>query len=151
MPFCCHVVSLRVYIVSFPFDSQSATVFYSHVICLAMPYPCRAPTMAYWKQLLKAMVQLCRGTAWARHGMCWINIDRRETASGRSAGVWVLPDTTRSSTNVFIRSIPFSNAGGKCETKQLWHGREKAYYFGARTWVLVWFTALRVWLQFSKR
>jgi hypothetical protein len=43
---------------------------------------------------------------------------RRETACGRPARVWLLPATTRSSTKVVIRSIPISDAGGQCETKQ---------------------------------
>jgi hypothetical protein len=42
---------------------------------------------------------------------------RRETACGRPARVRLLPATTRSSTKV-IRSIPISDAGGQCETKQ---------------------------------
>jgi hypothetical protein len=49
--------------------------------------------------------------ATAQHG-------RRETACGLPAGVRLLPATTRSSTKVVIRSIPISDAGGQCETKQ---------------------------------
>jgi hypothetical protein len=44
--------------------------------------------------------------------------DRRETACGLPARVRLLPATTRSSTNVVIRGIPISDAGGQCETKQ---------------------------------
>jgi hypothetical protein len=43
---------------------------------------------------------------------------RRETACGRPARVRLLPATTRSSTKVVIRSVPISDAGGHCETKQ---------------------------------
>jgi hypothetical protein len=43
---------------------------------------------------------------------------RRETACGWPVRVRLLPATTRSSTNVVIRSIPISDAGGQCETKQ---------------------------------
>ena len=42
---------------------------------------------------------------------------RRETACGLRARVQLLPATTRSSTKV-IRSIPVSEAGDQCETKQ---------------------------------
>jgi hypothetical protein len=42
----------------------------------------------------------------------------RETACGQLARVRLLPATTRSSTKVVIRSIPISDAGGQCETKQ---------------------------------
>ena len=43
---------------------------------------------------------------------------RRETAFGRPARLRLLPATTRSSTKVDIKSIPISDAGGQCETKQ---------------------------------
>jgi hypothetical protein len=43
---------------------------------------------------------------------------RRVTACGRPARVRLLPATTRISTKVVIRSIPISDAGGQCETKQ---------------------------------
>jgi hypothetical protein len=42
---------------------------------------------------------------------------RRETVCGLPARVRVLPAATRSSTKVVIRSIPFSDAAGQCETK----------------------------------
>jgi hypothetical protein len=43
---------------------------------------------------------------------------RRETACGRPARYRLLPATTRSSTKAVISSIPLSDAGGRCETKQ---------------------------------
>jgi hypothetical protein len=43
---------------------------------------------------------------------------RRETACERPARFRLLPDTTRSSTKVAIKSIPISVAGGQCETNQ---------------------------------
>ena len=42
---------------------------------------------------------------------------RRETACRLPAHVRLLPATTRSSTMVVIRRIPFSDGGGQCETK----------------------------------
>jgi len=49
--------------------------------------------------------------ATAQHG-------RRETACRLPDRVLLLPTTKRSSTKVVIRSIPISDAGGQCETKQ---------------------------------
>jgi hypothetical protein len=43
---------------------------------------------------------------------------RRETTCGRPARFRILPATARSSTKVVIKSIPLSDAGGQCETKQ---------------------------------
>jgi hypothetical protein len=73
-----HAVSLRVQIVSFPFDLYSAAVSDSHL-------PCRAHAVS-----LKATAQ---------HGL-------RETACGLPARVRLLPATTRSSTKIVIISIP---------------------------------------------
>jgi len=65
--------------------------------CHAMPMPCSDHAV-----FLKAATQhVCR-----------------ETACGLSAHVWLLLATTWSSTKVVIRSIPISDAGGQCETKQ---------------------------------
>jgi hypothetical protein len=65
MPFPCHAVPLRVYIVSFQFDLHSAAVFDSHM-------PCRSHAV------LKAISQGHGRTryesgmraAWKRHGIC---------------------------------------------------------------------------------
>jgi hypothetical protein len=43
---------------------------------------------------------------------------RREMACGRPAHIRLLLATTQSSTKVVIRSIPISDTGGQCETKQ---------------------------------
>jgi len=73
--------------VYFPFDLHSAAVSVSHLPCHAhaAPMPCSDHAV-----LLKDTAQ---------HG-------RRETACGLSARVRFLPATTRSSTKIFIRSIP---------------------------------------------
>jgi hypothetical protein len=42
----------------------------------------------------------------------------REMACEQPASVRLLPATTQSSMKVVIRSIPISDAGGQCETKQ---------------------------------
>jgi hypothetical protein len=66
---------------------------------LAMPRPCRAPTMPFFSR--------------PRHRTA---VERRPV--GDRPHVRLLPATTRSSTKVVIRSIPISDAGGQCETKQ---------------------------------
>ena len=83
----------------FPLDLHSAAVSDTHLPCHAhaAPMPCSDHAV-----LLKATVQ---------HG-------RRETACRLSARVRLLPATTRNSTKVLIRSIPISDTGGQCETKQ---------------------------------
>jgi len=43
---------------------------------------------------------------------------RRETACGLPASVRLLLATTRSSTKFVMKSVPISDAGGQCETKQ---------------------------------
>jgi len=65
--------------------------------CRAMPMPCSDHAI-----LLKATAQHIR----------------RETPCGLPAHVRLLPATTWSSTKVVISSIPISDAGGQCETKQ---------------------------------
>ena len=65
--------------------------------CHAAPMPCSDHTV-----LLKATAQ----------------DGRPETACGRPARVRLLPPTTRSSTNVVIRSTPISHTGGQSETIQ---------------------------------
>jgi hypothetical protein len=60
MPFPCHAVPLRVYIVFFPFDLHIAAEFDTH----AMPRPCHATTLPFLKRLLKATSQRGMGIAW---------------------------------------------------------------------------------------
>jgi hypothetical protein len=79
-------------------------------VWVTLVIPCRAPTMPFWKRLLKATAQHGMGT----ERRVWINIGRRETACGRPARVRLLPATTRSSTKVVTRSIPISDSGGQC-------------------------------------
>jgi hypothetical protein len=96
-PFPCHVVPLKVYIVSFPFDIHSGAVFDAHKPCRAraMPRPCRFESNFSRPRL---------SAAWAWH--VWISVGRPETACRRPARVRLLPATTRSSTNDVIRSRP---------------------------------------------
>jgi hypothetical protein len=78
--------------------TQCGRVWFTH----AMPCPCHATTMPFWKQLLKATAQRGMGMAWHM----WINIGRPETACGRPARVRLLPATTRNFRKVVDRSIP---------------------------------------------
>jgi hypothetical protein len=78
--------------------TQYDRVWYSH----AMPRPCHATTMPFWKRLLKATAHSGMGAAW----YVWISIGFPEMACGRPTRVRLLPATTRSSTKVVIRSIP---------------------------------------------
>jgi hypothetical protein len=97
VPMPCHVAK-GLYVVFPIWFTQRGRVWFTH----SMPHPCHATTMPFWKQLLKATAQ--RNMGMARH--VWISIGRPETACGRPAHVRLLPATTRSSTNVVIRSIP---------------------------------------------
>jgi hypothetical protein len=81
--------------VSFPFNLHSAAVSDSHLP--AMPTPCSNHAI------------LLMATAQHVH---------RETACGLPASVQLPPATTQISTKVVSRSIPISDAGGQCETKQ---------------------------------
>jgi hypothetical protein len=70
MPFSCHAVPLRVYIMSFPFDLQF--VFDSHMLSCAhaAPVPCHdhAVLKATSQDHCTALHWRCMGMAW--HGMC---------------------------------------------------------------------------------
>jgi len=45
---------------SFPLDLHSAAVFDSQMTC-CMPHPCRAPTVPFWKSILKATARHSTG------------------------------------------------------------------------------------------
>jgi hypothetical protein len=88
MPFPCHAMLVRVYIVSFPFDLHSAAMFDS-----PMPCPCHATTIPFWKWLLKATAQCDMGTGWAWHGMCELAsaVQRRHVGDLSAFGFFRLP------------------------------------------------------------
>ena len=95
MPFFCHAVPLK-------FRLCLSHLIYTVRPCLihtchSMPMPCSDLAVH-----LKATAQHVR----------------RQTACGLPARVRLLPATTRSSLKVVIRSMPISDAGGQCETKQ---------------------------------
>jgi hypothetical protein len=104
MPFTCHVapISLRVLVVSFPFDLHSAATFDSHMSCRAraMPRPCRAES---------DFLSLRHCAIWGRHGRGMVFVIYYRPSID---GMWatcprlVLPATMWSTTNVVIRSIP---------------------------------------------
>jgi hypothetical protein len=94
--------------------TQCGRVWFTHTI----PFPCHSPAMPWMcrseRDLSRPRQSLGRRTAW----YMWISNGRPETACGPSARVRLLPATTRSSRRVVIRSIPISDAGGQCKTKQ---------------------------------
>ena len=74
MPFPCHVVPLRVYNVSFPFDLHGAAVSDWHLPChvLTMPFFSRPQhSMAIERRPCYAVA--LRRTAWSEHGMASVN------------------------------------------------------------------------------
>jgi hypothetical protein len=79
-------MSLRVYIVSFPFNLHSAGVFDSHTPCRAraMPQPCRSES---------DFSRPCHRAAWAWHGMCELQsaIQRRHVGDMPAFGFFQLP------------------------------------------------------------
>jgi hypothetical protein len=131
MPFSCRSPALSakgldcVFPVRF---TQCGRVWFTHV----MPFPCHATNMPFWKRPLRA-------TAGEGHGngmVCELAsaVQRRHMGDLPAFGFFRLPLPSR---KVIIRSVPISDAGGQCETSNVCHGRGEAYYFGARTWVLV--------------
>jgi hypothetical protein len=77
--------------------TQCGRVWFTH----AMPRPCHATSMPFWKRILKSTAQ--RGMGMACH--VWINIGRPEAAWGQPARARLLPALARSSTKFLIRSI----------------------------------------------
>jgi hypothetical protein len=81
-----------------------------------MPFPCRSPAMPRIclseSDLSRPRQVRGRVAAGWRHG------NSVGTAFWRSASVRRLSATTRSSGKFVIRSMPISDAGGQCETKQ---------------------------------
>jgi hypothetical protein len=98
MPFPCHSLPLRVYIVPFTFDLHSAAVFDSHMPfrARAMPQTCRSES---------DFSRPRQSAAWAWH--VWISIGRPETACGRPARVRLLPANTWSSGKVATNSLNY--------------------------------------------
>jgi hypothetical protein len=94
--------------------TQCGRVWFTH----AMPFPCHATNMPFWKRILKATAGPRHGNSMGTAWYVWISIDRPETVCWRPASDRRLPATTRSSRKFVIRSIPISYAGGQCETKQ---------------------------------
>jgi hypothetical protein len=78
--------------------TQCGRVWFTH----AMPRPCHATTMPFWKLLLKTTAQRGMGMAWH----VWINIGRSEPECERPARFRLLLGTMRSSTKVVFRGIP---------------------------------------------
>jgi len=105
----CRVVPLMVYNVSSPFDLHSAAVSDSHL-------PCRAPTMPFfWRP---------------QHSTA---VERRPVGDLPAIGFW-LP---RGVAGKLLSESYLSQIHVAGVTPNVCHRRGKAYYFVARTWVLV--------------
>ena len=107
-----HAVSLRVQIVSFPFDLHSAAVFHS--------------PMPFWKQLLKAT---------ARRGICELisAVVRRHDGD--------LPGSASSGHHAEFHEgchqyLKLKDTWPSVKPSNVCHGRGEADYFGVGTWVL---------------
>jgi hypothetical protein len=79
MPFPCHAVPLRDYIVSFPFYVHSGAVFDSHMQCRAraMPRPCRSES---------DISRPLHSAEWVWHGMCELASDVQRRYVGTCTG-----------------------------------------------------------------
>jgi hypothetical protein len=82
----CHAVPLWAWIVSFPFDLHSATMFDSHMPCRAraMPRPCRSES---------DFSRPWHSSAWAWQGMCELSsaVHRRHVGDLPTFGFFRLP------------------------------------------------------------
>ena len=102
---------------------------HSHIACRAhaMPMPCPCRATKSLECVFPIWFTQC-GRVWFTLAMpcsdhavllkATAQHVRRETVCGLPTRVRLLPATTRSSTKIIIRSIPISDAGGHCETKQ---------------------------------
>jgi hypothetical protein len=120
--------------VSFSFDLHSAAVFDSHI-------PCRSPAMPRIclseSDLSRPWQGRSRMTAWEQHGMCELAsaVQRRHVGDLPAFGLFLLPRGVP----VCLLSEAYQSQMQVASVKQrnVCHGREEAYYFGARTRLLV--------------
>jgi len=140
----CHAVPLRVYIVFFPFDLHSATVFDSQIPCHAHAVlrPCRSES---------DFSRPRHSRAGARHGLCELisAVERRPVGDLPAFEFFWLPCGVPQT--LLSEAYQSQMQVASVKPSNVCHGWGEAYYFRAMTWVLVWFTALRLWLQLSKR
>jgi hypothetical protein len=124
--------------------TQCDRVWFTHT----MPFPCHATNMPFWKRPLKAMARSWQGrsrvTAWERHGMCELAlvVQRRHVGHLPAFSVFLLPRGVTGSLLSEACQSQMQVAGVK--QSNVCHGWEEANYFGARTWVLIHFTAQRL-------
>jgi hypothetical protein len=99
----------------------------SHTACRSPAMPCREGVRMCLSHLIYTVRPCLVHTSHAAPMPCFDHAVllkataqhvRRETACELLACVRLLPANTRSSTKVFISSIPISDAVGQCETKQ---------------------------------
>jgi hypothetical protein len=111
--------------------TQCGRVWFTHV----MPLPCRSPAMP---RICLSESDLSR--PWQVRGMVAAAGSWHVDVMFATCQLMALVATTPSSRKFVIISIPISDCSGQvANVKQsgVCDGREEAYYFGARTWVLV--------------
>jgi hypothetical protein len=117
--------------------TQCGRVWFTHI----MPFPCRSPAMPRIclseNDLLRPWQVRSRVTAWERHSICQLAsaVKRRHVGDFQAFGLLLLPRPVPASLlseayqpQMRVASVKKSNV---CDA------RGEAYYFGARTWVLV--------------
>jgi hypothetical protein len=145
LSFPCHAVPLRFKIVSFPFDLHSAAVFDSHIPCRshAVPLPCheyaflKATSQGHSRVVAGSRQGDSMGTAWERHGMCELAsaVQRRNVGDLPAFGFFLLPCGVPGK----LLSEAYQSQMQVASVKQcnVCRGRREAYYFGAKTCLLV--------------
>ena len=115
----------------------------SHLVYAVLPHPCRAPTMPFWRRLLKATAQHSMGVAWARYGLDELAsaVERRPVGDLPAFGFFRLPSEVPRS--LLSEAYQSQMQVASVKPNNVCHGRGKTYNFSARTWVLVQFTAQR--------
>jgi len=139
MPCPCraHAVSLRVQIVSFPFDLHSAAVFDSHIPCHAHAALLPCSDHAVLKETFQGhgTVGQGRSMGMAWHGMCELTsaVERRPVGDLPAFGFFRLSRRVpRKLSSEFQTEMQLASM----KPSNVCHGRGEAYYFGARTRVL---------------
>jgi hypothetical protein len=111
--------------------TQCGSVWFTHT----MPFPCHATNMPFWK----TSQGHDRVTAWEQHGMCELRVAstvrRRHVGGLQEFGVFLLPCGVPGS--LLSESYQSQMQVASVKQSNVCQGRGEAYYFGARTCVLV--------------
>jgi hypothetical protein len=107
--------------------TQCGRVWFTHTT----PFPCHAKNVSFWKRSLKAKAGSRQG-----NGMCELvlSVQRRHEGDLPAFGFFRLPRGVPGSLSEAYQS---QMQVASVKQSNVYHGRGEAYYFGARTWVLV--------------